>query len=246
MKSKLSLLVIFIALLFTSLNARDLVFEVKRTSYNSNSITGEIFVNNKFIAHSLELAWNGNQKFVSSIPAGTYDAILRYDKKDRWRIQLSGVPNRTYIQIHVGNYPSDIQGCILAGTKVKNKKNVLQNSKVAYKKLKDAFYGSSSPNYTPNINLKVKVSFFPQRTRFKSNNITLDYQDEGRWLVKRSDGKQGRFSELYRDSRYIYLSGKLNNKKIFIKAALFGGEISHSNSLNGHWTKYASRAKRVN
>lgn len=50
------------------------------------------------------------------IPAGTYRAHTRTDGHLGWRIELEGVPGRTNIQIHRGNYPGDTTGCILVGT----------------------------------------------------------------------------------------------------------------------------------
>lgn len=50
------------------------------------------------------------------IPAGTYQAHIRTDGSRGWRIELEGVPDRTNIQIHVGNTPDDTVGCILPGT----------------------------------------------------------------------------------------------------------------------------------
>jgi hypothetical protein len=124
----------------------DLVVDRKHSC--SGSIIGELSVNGSFLCYTLELPWRWNQNNVSCIPLGRYRGYLRYDKADGWRIQLTNVPGRAGVQIHVGNYPSDIKGCILVGTTYTP--NKVLNSGKAYALLKEAFYGSKTPNYTPN------------------------------------------------------------------------------------------------
>jgi len=43
---------------------------------------------------------------------------MRVDGKRGWRIQLKDVQDRAFIQIHVGNYQDEIEGCILLGDSV--------------------------------------------------------------------------------------------------------------------------------
>lgn len=66
---------------------------------------------------TIENPWLGNAPNVSCIPDGHYQ-MERYDSPSRgpntW--QLVEVPDRTYIQIHVANYATDVLGCIGLGT----------------------------------------------------------------------------------------------------------------------------------
>jgi hypothetical protein len=65
---------------------------------------------------TLELPWLNNQKMFSCIPAGKYNAIPINRPHNRgWALHIQNVPNRTAILVHLGNYTSDIQGCILVG-----------------------------------------------------------------------------------------------------------------------------------
>jgi hypothetical protein len=99
----------------------------------------------------------GINRGVSCIPAGRYGAHLRYDKPDGWRIQLNTVlKKRSGIQIHIGNYPRQTEGCILVG--MSYGPNSVDNSTKAYKNLQKAFYGTDSPNSTPDkaINVELK------------------------------------------------------------------------------------------
>lgn len=63
----------------------------------------------------LELANLHNQKNISSIPAATYKAEVITRQTGKKAILLHDVPNRSSILIHIGNYYTDIQGCILVG-----------------------------------------------------------------------------------------------------------------------------------
>lgn len=68
---------------------------------------------------TIENPWLDNKPNVSCIPEGEYQ-MERYDSPthgfNTW--QFVGVPNRTYIQIHVANYASNVMGCIGLGNGV--------------------------------------------------------------------------------------------------------------------------------
>ena len=57
----------------------------------------------------------------------------------------------------MGNYTSQIKGCVLVGTNAKVDSCSVQNSSAAYSKLKKAFYGTETPNSTPNK--KIVITF---------------------------------------------------------------------------------------
>lgn len=131
---------------------------LNRQVYNSSCTLGTLYVDNKEICKTLELPYRDNQNDISSIPAGVYKGNLRYDKDDKWRIQLVDVPNRTGVQIHIGNVPKSTIGCILVGKSYeKNDCNVL-NSVVAYWDLKKSFYGTDYPNATPNKEIILTIN----------------------------------------------------------------------------------------
>ena len=69
---------------------------------------------------TLELPWLDNKTSISCILEGSYRARKRVSKRNGKVIELIGVPNRTYIQIHKGNFTSDIEGCILVGDTLKD------------------------------------------------------------------------------------------------------------------------------
>lgn len=65
---------------------------------------------------TLELPWRGNQKNISCIPQGDYECQQIIRPNGDWALWVKGVPNRTSILLHKGNFTSDVQGCILIGT----------------------------------------------------------------------------------------------------------------------------------
>lgn len=89
--------------------------------------------------YTLELPWKDNERKVSCIPKGTYKVVPRWSSKFKHHFHVLDVPNRSYILIHVGNFYTDIEGCILVGTGIAdiNGDGLLDvtNSKVALNKL---------------------------------------------------------------------------------------------------------------
>ena len=68
-----------------------------------------------FTCMTLELPWKFNKVGVSSIPAGRYTCYRVQSPKLGICYRVENVVGRKYILIHVGNFLSDIQGCILIG-----------------------------------------------------------------------------------------------------------------------------------
>jgi hypothetical protein len=117
----------------------------RKTVSSDSCITGYVAINGATVAYTLELPYRNNQSFVSSIPAGKYDATIKFEggsgpyTNEGYRIALLNVPGgRSGVQIHIGNYPTQIEGCILVGTKVHPDTCALEDSRGAYQKLKKA------------------------------------------------------------------------------------------------------------
>lgn len=71
-------------------------------------------------AYTLELPWQDNQEDISCIPPDYYHAKYRNSPSNGDVIELRNVPERSYIQIHSGNYTSQIKGCILVGDSIRD------------------------------------------------------------------------------------------------------------------------------
>ncbi|POY35498.1 hypothetical protein C3K47_15680 [Solitalea longa] len=156
---KFTLLTMILSVLLSTAGSSQNKFEliVERKLSSSNCTMGYLIADGEVICYSLELPWKDNLNNISCIPVGTYNGILRYDKTDKWRIQLENVPNRTGVQVHMGNYTKQTEGCILVGADAKVDNCSVLNSSTAYSKLKDAFYGTDNPNSTPNK--KITITF---------------------------------------------------------------------------------------
>lgn len=153
----LNLTIAITSLLYSAkaLAQNDFQITIERKYSSEHCTMGYLVEDNQVIAYTLELPWRDNKNNISCIPKGTYSGTLRYDKNDKWRIELKDVPDRTNVQIHIGNYTSDIKGCVLVGTGAKIENCSVQNSAKAYTNLKNLFYGTAAPNSTPNRNITV-------------------------------------------------------------------------------------------
>lgn len=79
------------------------------------SIDGEVI--SKF--KTLELSWKDNKTGISCIPKGEYN-VIAYKSPSKGDVYLlEDVPNRTFIEIHSGNFYTEIEGCILIGDSFK-------------------------------------------------------------------------------------------------------------------------------
>lgn len=111
---------------------------ITRERGNSKETTGSLVAQNgqsTFTCKTLELPWLNNAQDISCIPTGEYKVKWAFSPRFfKYMYHLQNVKGRSGIRIHVGNYYTDIQGCILLGNGFKdlNKDNVLDivNSKI--------------------------------------------------------------------------------------------------------------------
>jgi hypothetical protein len=87
-----------------------------------NRLTSDLFTTfgvfmyeNKPVCYSLELPWRDNRRNVSCIPSGRYGLSRSFSSRHGSVFLLHGVPGRSEILIHTGNYVGDTEGCILPG-----------------------------------------------------------------------------------------------------------------------------------
>jgi hypothetical protein len=139
-----------------SMEARSMAFEIwiNRVYAHPQSIVGVLYANNNQLCYSLELPWKDNQNNISCVPVGSYRAITRADGNLGWRIELLLVPNRTRVELHVGNYPSNSIGCVLLG--MAWAPNSVTSSVAARIKLKQAYEDAGSPS-----GIMVKIDGYP-------------------------------------------------------------------------------------
>lgn len=106
---------------------------LKRTYFNDATLgTLSILGKDNPIWHTLELPNLSNIQRESCIPEGCY-LVKPYSSDtfvDVWEVQ--DVPERSKILIHVGNWTSDTDGCILVGLGAGYMHNKGKNEKAIY------------------------------------------------------------------------------------------------------------------
>lgn len=93
------------------------MIKLETVSYNDCTL-GRLWIG-RFRCFTLELPWLDNARNKSCIPAGIYSYFFRDSPKNGAILQLKDVPDRDYIQIHAGNYTSQIEGCVLVGDSIR-------------------------------------------------------------------------------------------------------------------------------
>ena len=104
-----------------------------RNTFSKKSTVGELFLNGERICDTLENPWQDNQRNISCIPEGVYPVRLRLPResatRDYLHLLVQEVPNRDFILVHRGNFPSQTQGCLLVG--LGTEQDVVNNSVLA-------------------------------------------------------------------------------------------------------------------
>ena len=94
------------------------IITLNRIISTDEGILGLLHSNGKPISVTLERPWKDNKAWESCIPFGMY-SLTRLDKSKAFHYPhnlLEGVQDRTFIKIHVANYPSELHGCIGVGS----------------------------------------------------------------------------------------------------------------------------------
>jgi len=114
-------------------------FEISRDKVTPGAgTTGTLLVEGTPLCSTLELPWKNNTPDISCIPEGTYEVkLLPSARWGRPMPHVQNVPGRSEIEIHVGNFVQDTDGCILLGTKVVAE--TLVGSRVAFDKFMEWF-----------------------------------------------------------------------------------------------------------
>ena len=91
---------------------------VQREKLTQQSTIGRLTIGgvDGFFVYTLEPETREDQVKPRAIPAGTYALTIRFSPKHgRLVPHLELVPGFDEIEIHIGNYPRDTQGCTLVG-----------------------------------------------------------------------------------------------------------------------------------
>jgi hypothetical protein len=97
---------------------------IDRYQGGAGGVIGNVYINDIWFCHSLELAYRDNRVGVSSIPAATYQCKMTFSQRFQKPLYLViDVPNRVGIRFHAANYAGDrklnqkseLEGCIALG-----------------------------------------------------------------------------------------------------------------------------------
>ena len=104
-----------------------------RDEFTDKSTIGKLFLNGEMFCYTLELPYINNERRISCIPEGQYKVRLRTAKesssRDYLHLLVQEVKGRSYILVHIGNFPKDTKGCILVGQS--RKQDRVNNSTLA-------------------------------------------------------------------------------------------------------------------
>ncbi len=82
-------------------------------SYFKQGTNGALFLNERFLSHTIELPWRNNQRNVSCIPEGIYEIRPRFSERFKNHLILKDVPRRSLILFHPANDAlTELEGCI--------------------------------------------------------------------------------------------------------------------------------------
>ena len=117
----------------TAIEVKGVNLLIIRDTFTEKSTIGKLFINGESFCDTLENPYINNERNISCIPEGRYKVRLRLPResatRDYLHLLVQDVPNRDWILVHIGNYPSQTQGCILVGNGREH--NAVNNSRLA-------------------------------------------------------------------------------------------------------------------
>lgn len=92
-------------------------------AYTDIATIGKMYMPSGNVFDTMELAWKDNIQRISCIPEGIYtlhkrvSGIVQRTSKRKYDMgwEVTKVDGRTFIMIHIGNTPSNFEGCIGIG-----------------------------------------------------------------------------------------------------------------------------------
>lgn len=95
-----------------------MIIELYR-DYGEEGVNGSLFLDEKFICHTIELPWKENKQNESCITEGAYDVTVRFSKKFGWHLHIKNVYQRKWILMHPANdAKTELRGCIAPVSKL--------------------------------------------------------------------------------------------------------------------------------
>lgn len=96
----------------------ELHITLERRGFFDNSTLGFLVVHEahkQTTFRSVEREWRANRAFISCIPAGRYMLLPTFSSRKGAEWEVTGVPGRSRILLHVANRGDELAGCIALG-----------------------------------------------------------------------------------------------------------------------------------
>jgi Family of unknown function (DUF5675) len=139
--------------------SRDVVkILVYRYQYLTDCVKGLLLIDGVWLCHTLELpeTYNGvqNVPLKTCIPPGLYSTERKQSEHVHTTVlELQDVPDRDEVEIHVGNYPVDTEGCMLVGL-AWGSTSMIGDSDAAFKLLMNKVYQAWANDETVYVQIK--------------------------------------------------------------------------------------------
>lgn len=89
---------------------------VIRDKFTPQSTTSQVAIDGVFQCYGLEPRADKSHGKPYCIPAGTYQVLIEMSPRFGFETpHVQDVPGFTEIEIHLGNYPTDTEGCLVVG-----------------------------------------------------------------------------------------------------------------------------------
>ena len=107
---------------------------VERQIFSPYSTIGELLIDGVHECFTLEPVWVGSSDIKPrAIPEGTYNLTNRFSPKHNRSVpHVEDVSGFEEIEIHVGNFPSDTEGCLLVGQSKGSPPDFIGGSSLAF------------------------------------------------------------------------------------------------------------------
>jgi len=123
-----------------------MVVLIERDLVTPEVTLGRLYIDGRYLCETLEPPENSNRKGLDAVPAGEYRCKVSYSPSfKRETVELLGVPNRSKILLHSGNFPKDTRGCIVVAARRTETRSIWGESKVLEKKITEKVKHSNEP-----------------------------------------------------------------------------------------------------
>jgi hypothetical protein len=145
---------------------------------------GELYVNGEYFCKTMELPFDNDKNFYSSIAVGKYEAniistqkhpggvialknvksyVYHLNENGEWKKELVDRNINGYVEIHSGNWPYEMQGCILVGKTFDSTDDcTIRGGLEIIKELYSTYFDTDiddNPNKNVNVTVEIRLGY---------------------------------------------------------------------------------------